>query len=71
MVRSPGGIEALGSDDFSLDLLDLDETAILHLLQAQADAFHNPSKTLGELLDGLGKTVPRFVKEVRKRLESA
>lgn len=63
----PEGIEAQPPDEFLCDLLDLDPETMIALLEEQAAALKRPPKTFQELLDGLAKTVPKFVEEVRAR----
>lgn len=64
----PDGIEAHSPSVFLTDLLDLDPLGVVDLLRKQAAALKRPTKTLDQLLDGLGKTVPSFVEQVRARL---
>ena len=64
----PDGIEAHSPSTFLTDLLDLDPVGVVDLLRKQAAALKRPAKTLDQLLDGLGKTAPRFVEQVRARL---
>ncbi len=64
----PSGIEAKGPDDFLCDLLDLDPDAMIELLREQAAVLRRPPKLFDELLEGLAKTVPAFVEEVRAYL---
>lgn len=58
----PDGIEAQSPDEFLSNLFDLDPDGIVELLQAQAGALRNPPFTFAELLGGLAKTVPEFVR---------
>ncbi len=64
----PEGIEAQAPDEFLVDLFDLDSQGVVALLRAQARALEKPPKTFEELMDGLAKTVPSFVKAVREHL---
>lgn len=64
----PDGIEAQSPGDFLSHLLDLDPAGMVEVLRAQAAALRRPAKTLDQLLEGLGKTVPAFVEQVRTRL---
>jgi len=64
----PDGVEAMGPDEFLLDLFDLAPDDMVDLLQRQADALQRPPVTLDELLDGLGRTVPGFAQAVRQRI---
>ena len=66
----PAGIEAQGPDDFLLDLLDLAPDDMLELLERQAAALERPPVSLDDLMTGLGKTVPRFEREVRTLIDS-
>lgn len=65
----PDGIEAQGPDEFLVDLLDLYGEAIVQMLHMQAAALKNPEKTLVQLLEGLAKTAPQFVKRVRNEMK--
>jgi predicted nucleic acid-binding protein len=65
----PEGLEAHSPSTFLTDLLDLDPAGVIDLLTKQAAALKRPQKTLDLLLDGLGKTVPGFVEQVRIRLK--
>ena len=63
----PYGIEALHPDVFLLDLLDLDRSTVLQLLDEQARAYANPPVSLADLRCHLGATVPRFAAEIASR----
>ncbi|MFP4599304.1 MAG: PIN domain-containing protein [Persicimonas sp.] len=64
----PEGVEAQSPDEFLVDLFDLDSQGVVTLLRKQARALKKPPKTCEELMDGLAKTVPSFVKAVREYL---
>ena len=60
-------IEAVGPDEFLLDLLDLDPEAVTAELEAQAAANRADPKTLPELLRALALAgAPRFAAEVKR-----
>ena len=63
----PQGIEAQSPDAFLTNILDLDASSVLDLLRRQAQALKKPAKSLEQLLEGLAKTVPDFVTEVRSQ----
>jgi predicted nucleic acid-binding protein len=65
----PEGMEAHSPSTFLTDLLDLDPAGVIDLLRKQAAALKRPPKTFDQLLDGLAKTTPGFVEQVRTRLE--
>lgn len=56
----PYAVEALHPDDLLLDLLDLDQSVILRLLEEQAQAYVNPPIPLTDLRRHLSTTVPKF-----------
>lgn len=64
----PDGIEAQSPSAFLTDILDLDPAGVVDLLRKQAAALKRPAKTFDQLLDGLSKTVPGFVEQVRSRI---
>ncbi|MFU8805654.1 MAG: PIN domain-containing protein [Bradymonadaceae bacterium] len=66
----PAGIQAQGPDEFLINLFDLHNQEVVALLRDQANALKRPPKTFEQLLDGLAKTVPLFVKTVREPLGS-
>jgi predicted nucleic acid-binding protein len=66
----PNGIGAQSPDDFLGDLFDIHREAMVTLLRRQAAALSRPARTLDELLAGLAKLVPRFVRSVREHLTS-
>jgi hypothetical protein len=68
--KLPDGIEAQAPDEFLLDLFDLDSQGMVGLLEKQAGALKNPPKTFAQLLEGLSKTVPGFVRAVRAFLDT-
>lgn len=61
----PPGIEAKAPDEFLSDLLDLAPEVMIALLREQAAVLRRPPTTFDQLLDGLARTVPAFVEEVR------
>jgi predicted nucleic acid-binding protein len=61
----PEGIEAQSPDEFLCSLFDLNPGGMTSVVREQAARFKRPPRTLGELLDGLGKTVPEFADLVR------
>ena len=65
-VPLPDGVEAQSPDEFLFDLFDLSPREMVELLQRQAAALKRPPVSLHELLNGLGKTVPRFACAVRE-----
>lgn len=66
----PEGIEAQGPSTFLSNIFDLDPRGVIDLLRRQARALEKPPKTFDQLIDGLAKTVPGFVGEVRSRLQA-
>lgn len=62
----PDGIEAKRPGAFLVDLLDLHPSSMIDLLRQQAESTRNPAHTFEQLLEGLSKTVPDFVAEVRR-----
>lgn len=67
----PEGLSAQSSDVFLLEILAANPTEVIQLLRNQANALKKPAKTLEQLLDGLAKSVPRFVERVNEVLVSA
>lgn len=63
----PYDVEAVHPDDFLLDLLDLDGSAVRRLLDEQARAYVNPPIPLGALRSQLSVTVPRFAAACARR----
>ncbi|QRK10743.1 hypothetical protein JQX13_12105 [Archangium violaceum] len=64
----PPGIQAQDPDTFLQHLLSQDRGAMLELLRAQAHALKNPPISLAKLLEGMARSVPKFVEEVRNLL---
>ncbi|WP_158623443.1 putative toxin-antitoxin system toxin component, PIN family [Corallococcus sp. CA053C] len=64
----PASLQAQAPDIFLQHLLSQAPETVLELLRAQAEALRNPPISLRKLLDGLARSVPGFVEEVRKRL---
>lgn len=64
----PPSIQAQDPDTFLQHLLDQDRGAMLEVLRAQAEALKNPPMSLTKLLDGMARSVPRFVEDVRSIL---
>ncbi len=67
----PEGLSAQSPDVFLLEILAANPTEVIQLLRNQASALKKPAKTLEQLLDGLAKSVPRFVERVNEVLASA
>ncbi len=65
----PDGIEAQSPDEFLCGLFDLAPAALLEIVRAQSTALRNPPVALDELLDGLSRSVPDFVRQVRAALD--
>ena len=61
----PPSIQAQDPDTFLLHLLDQDRGAMLEVLRSQAEALKNPPISLTKLLEGMARSVPRFVEQVR------
>lgn len=61
----PFGITAMHPDDFLLVLQAKAPAVVLKVLQQQASDLKTPPLSLQELLDSLGREVPRFVAAVR------
>lgn len=68
--KLPEGVEVQRPVSFLTDLLDQHGDAMIELLKQQAADMKKGSTTLEQLLDGLAKTVPGFVDEVRRRMKS-
>lgn len=66
----PEGVEAQSPDEFLVDLLELNVNGMVALLQAQSDALKRPPKSFNELLVGLEKIVPGFVRRIREDLSA-
>ena len=62
----PDGIEAQHPDEFLFSLFELNLRGIIDLLHRQAGALRNPPTTFEDLLIGLEKSAPSFIREVRK-----
>ncbi|MCB9933004.1 MAG: PIN domain-containing protein [Planctomycetes bacterium] len=67
--KLPGGLEVQRPVSFLTDLLEQHGDAMIELLKKQAGDMKKGSTSLDQLLDGLAKTVPGFVDEVRRRLK--
>ncbi len=61
----PAGMEAQDADTFLQGLFDLSPEALVRVLTLQAADKRNPPLTLDQLLDGLARSVPGFISEVR------
>ncbi|PTL76568.1 PIN domain-containing protein [Vitiosangium sp. GDMCC 1.1324] len=61
----PAGIEAQDADSFLQGLFDLSPEALVRVLTQQAADKRNPPLTLDQLLEGLARSVPGFIAEVR------
>jgi predicted nucleic acid-binding protein len=64
----PEGIEACHPDDLLLELFERDPADMVDLLREQAAALARPSRTVGELLNGLARQVPSFAVAVREHV---
>lgn len=64
----PDDIEACGPDSLLVDLLASEPDQVVSLLRDQAADLSRPSRTLDELLSGLAKMVPKFIKAVREQI---
>jgi predicted nucleic acid-binding protein len=64
----PEGIGARSPDDFLCDLFEAAPEAMAEIVKDQAAALKRPPVSLSELLVGLEKTVPRFVRAFRDRV---
>ncbi|MFY0580951.1 hypothetical protein ACN28S_47920 [Cystobacter fuscus] len=62
----PPSIQAQDPDTFLQHLFDQNRLVMLEVLHAQAQALRKPPLTFTQLLDGLAKSVPGFVEEVRR-----
>jgi predicted nucleic acid-binding protein len=62
----PPRIQAQDPDTFLQHLFDQNRLIMMEVLCAQAEALRRPPLTLTQLLDGLAKSVPGFVEEVRR-----
>ncbi|WP_395836558.1 putative toxin-antitoxin system toxin component, PIN family [Archangium violaceum] len=64
----PPSIQAQDPDTFLQHLLSQERGVMLELLRAQAEALKNPPISLAKLLEGMARSVPKFVEEVRSFL---
>lgn len=64
----PPGMEAQSADDFLRHLFDLAPRKMLEVLRKQAADKRKPPLTFSQLLDGLTRSVPGFIKDVRDYL---
>lgn len=64
----PPSMEAQSADDFLRHLFDLSPRKMHEVLRKQAADKRKPPLTLEQLLDGLARSVPGFVKDVRDYL---
>lgn len=64
----PPNIEAQHPDEFLVNLFDLDPSGMVALLKQQAAVLRRPPMELPQLLAGLAKTVPEFVRLIRGEL---
>lgn len=67
--KLPEGVDALSPDDFLCDLFDAAPELMAEIVKAQAAALKRPPVTFADLLVGLEKTVPRFVRALREHVE--
>ncbi len=65
----PHGVTAVSPDEFLLDLLQRDQTRVIGSVREQAGRYRSPAMTPIELLDRLGKLVPRFVDRIRGQIQ--
>ncbi len=61
----PPGMEAQSADAFLQNLFDLEPRTMLAVLRKQAADKRQPPTTFEQLLDGLARSVPGFVADVR------
>ncbi|MCP3104949.1 PIN domain-containing protein [Myxococcus sp. K15C18031901] len=64
-VDLPSSMEAQSADDFLRHLFDLAPRKMLDVLRRQAEDKRRPPMTLDQLLDGLSRSVPGFIQDVR------
>ena len=63
-------VEAQGPDQFVLDLVDLAPARVATVVQQQAAALRNPTRTVDDLLDELSKRgIPRAAAALRSSFE--
>lgn len=63
-------LEAQDPDTFLSHLVDLDPDAVLRVIVEQAADHRRPERTIVDLLDALGESVPNFTDAVRRLLPS-
>ncbi|HYO65499.1 MAG TPA: PIN domain-containing protein [Archangium sp.] len=61
----PEGMEAQGADAFVQGLFDLSPETLVRVFTQQAADKKNPPLSLDQLLEGLARSVPGFIAEVR------
>jgi len=66
---SPYDIEAQSPDDFLVHLFHLDPELMVRIIRKQASDLRKPSRTVSELLLGLEKQIPDFVRLTRGALK--
>ena len=64
----PSDLQAQDPDTFLQHLFDQNHPVMLEVLHAQAAALRRPPRSFAELPEGLAKSVPGFVAEVRRCL---
>ncbi|NMO15286.1 PIN domain-containing protein [Pyxidicoccus fallax] len=64
----PRSMQAQDADTFLRNLLSQAPIVMIELLRSQAEIRKNPPVTFKRLLEGLEKSVPKFVEEVREFL---
>lgn len=64
----PLGIQAVGPDDFLIDIYQVDSPAALRVLSDQAAALTKPALTLHDVLDHVAKDAPEFAGLIRESL---
>ena len=67
--KLPQGVGALSPDDFLCDRFDAAPEVMAEIVSAQAAALKRPPVTFTDLLVGLEKTVPMFVRALRRHAE--
>ncbi|MGE6763684.1 hypothetical protein ACQKGO_37080 [Corallococcus interemptor] len=66
----PPGMEAQSADAFLQGLLDLDPTALVNILEAQAARMKQPPVTFESFLEQFSRSAPGFIRDVREYLHA-
>lgn len=66
----PHGIIALSPDEFLMEIFARNQTEVLEALKMQAAGYRRPTLTIGELIERLALTSPRFAEQALKALNS-